>query len=87
MIFTSPISFYDLASLFSSLSSWEVGKHLKKYLEENKDEKYIILFKGSQNTIFVEEALRENLSVENQKKLPRQSESWRKKKEEFFASF
>lgn len=69
--------------IFSSLSSREVGKHLKKYLEKNTNKKYIILFKGSQNTIFVEEALVENLSPENRKKLPRQSESWRRKKEDF----
>jgi hypothetical protein len=42
------------------------------------------VFKGSQNTIFTEEALALLLSPEDQKNLPRQSEDWKGKKEEFF---
>ena len=57
---------------------------LKKYLE-NTDDKYVILFKWSQNTIFTEEALKEvllNKSDEN--KLVRQSLDWLEKKNKFF---
>ncbi len=70
-------------SITSSLSSRDIGQKLKKFLEETS-QKYIIIFKGSQNTIFTEEALAVFLTSVEQKKLPRQSEAWRVKKEEFF---
>lgn len=69
-----------------SLSAREIGKYLKKYLRENTDTKYIILFKGSQNTIFIEEALAAQLLPSQQKSLPRQSQDWKVKKDEFFRS-
>ena len=68
----------------SSLSSRDIGKKLKKYLEKHKDEKFLILVKWSQNTIYTEEVLAEMLPKSEHKKLPRQSESWKAKKEEFF---
>lgn len=70
--------------LKSSLSSKEIGILLKKFLKENSFEKYIVLFKGSQNTIFTEEALAQLLSISEQKKLPRQTADWKLKKEKFF---
>jgi len=58
---------------------------LKKYLE-NTDEKFVILFKGSQNTIFTEEALKEVLlNTEDKARLVRQSDDWIEKKNNFFA--
>jgi len=72
--------------LHSTLSSREAGKYLKKYLRENSDTKYIVLFKGSQNTIFTEEALVPQLTISQRKNLPRQSEDWMAKKDEFFKS-
>lgn len=72
--------------IYSSLSSRAVGTKLKKYLKDNEKEKFIILFKGSQNTIFTEEALALQLAPSQRKNLPRQSEDWKKKKEEFFKS-
>lgn len=58
---------------------------LKKYLESTND-KHIILFKWSQNTIFTEEALKEVLeNKEDENKLVRQSTDWMKKKNKFFA--
>ncbi len=72
--------------IYSSLSSREVWKYIKKYLRENQQEKYIVLFKGSQNTIFIEEALALQLSHRQRKNLPRQSENWQQKKEAFFQS-
>lgn len=71
-------------TLTSSLSARDIGKKLKKFLTENPWEKYIILFKGSQNTIYTEEVLAELLPKSEHKKLPRQSEAWKTKKEEFF---
>lgn len=72
--------------LHSSLSSREIGVKLKKYLKDNNLNTYIILFKGSQNTIFTEEALASQLTPTQQKNLPRNSEDWKKKKEIFFKS-
>ena len=68
----------------ASLSSREVWKYLKNYLKNNSENKYLILFKWSQNTIFVEEALAENIAPEQQKKLIRQSDAWKEKKDIFF---
>lgn len=57
---------------------------LKKYLIQN-NEKYIVLFKWSQNTIFLEEAIKMILAnKEDSNKLPRQSNYWLNKKERFF---
>lgn len=72
--------------LHSSLSSREIGLKLRKYLRENTDSKYLILFKGSQNTIFTEEALAAQLTPTQQKNLPRQTKDWKRKKDEFFKS-
>lgn len=59
--------------------SRQAGKILKSYLEENKDEKYVILFKWSQNTIFLEEAIKEILkNKDDEKFLVRQEKYWRK---------
>ena len=71
-------------TLSSSLSSRDIGIKLKNFLDVSS-QKYLVVFKGSQNTIFTEEALAVLLSPENQKKLPRQSEAWKVRKEEFFS--
>lgn len=64
----------------------EAWKSLKKYLE-NTDEKYVILFKWSQNTIFTEEALKEVLlNKSDEKILVRQSKDWLDKKNKFFTN-
>ena len=48
---------------------------------KRSDEKWIILFKGSQNTIFLEEAVEQVLvNKEDAKRLTRQSEWWMQKK-------
>lgn len=60
------------------------GQQLKSFLE-NTDQKYVILFKWSQNTIFTEEALKEVLlNKKDVKNLVRQSSDWIEKKEKFF---
>lgn len=71
--------------LKSFTSSREAGKELAPYLESIGN-KSIILFKGSQNTIFTEEALKQVLVNEDFKKeLVRQANDWKRKKEEFFS--
>lgn len=60
------------------------GVSLKKYLEKS-EEKHVILFKWSQNTIFTEETLKWVLkNEEDNNKLVRQSEDWLKKKYKYF---
>lgn len=75
-----------VGDIHSSLSSREAGRYLKKYLKDHSDEKYVVLFKGSQNTIFTEEALAAQLTPTQQKNLPRRSKDWMAKKNEFFKS-
>ena len=74
---------YD-GKITSSLSARDIWKKLKKILNKAWDEKYLILFKGSQNTIYTEEALAELLPKSEHKKLPRQEKYWKQKKEMFF---
>ena len=66
------------------LKSIEVWIDLREHLEK-AEEKYILLFKWSQNTIFVEEALKHVLNNKiDEEKLVRQSKDWLQKKERFF---
>lgn len=66
--------------------SLDAGKSLKKYLE-NSEEKFVILFKWSQNTIFTEEALKQVLeNKKDSQNLVRQSQDWLEKKEKYFQS-
>jgi UDP-N-acetylmuramoyl-tripeptide--D-alanyl-D-alanine ligase len=61
-------------------NSKKLGFYLKDFLTKSSD-KYIILFKWSQNTIFLEEAIKEILkNKEDIKHLPRQENYWIKKK-------
>ncbi len=62
-------------------NSREAGKYLRKHLPENA----LVLVKGSQNTIYLEEAVKEILSdKEDAKKLCRQEDYWIKLKERYF---
>jgi len=64
-------------------NSQALGEYLKTFLE--KHEKYVILFKGSQNTIFLEEAVKAVLKEpKDAQKLCRQEKFWLKKKEAYF---
>ena len=61
-------------------SASEVGKFVLEFLKKS-DEKWILLFKGSQNTIFLEEAVKMLLKNPSDAKfLTRQSEWWLQKK-------
>ncbi|MDD3793804.1 MAG: Mur ligase family protein [Candidatus Gracilibacteria bacterium] len=58
----------------------DAGLFVRDYLI-NSDKKYIVLFKGSQNTIFTEEALKEVLADKrNAKRLVRQDDYWMENK-------
>ena len=70
----------NIKNFSSSKKAW---LYLKGLLEKSKN-KYLILFKWSQNTIFIEEALKEVLLNRlDEKKLVRQDKSWMKKKKLF----
>ncbi len=59
----------------------ELWKALKDYLTENSAQKHIILFKWSQNTIFLEESIKYVLeNQEDVRYLPRQENFWKSKK-------
>lgn len=69
------------------LSSKILWKDLRQFLEKT-DQKYIFLFKWSQNTIFVEEALKQVLLYKNdEKNLVRQDEYWLENKNKYFDNF
>lgn len=60
---------------------WE---YLKSFLEK-EDKKYLVLFKWSQNTIFLEEALKQVLkNLKDKNKICRQENFWLEKKDNFF---
>ena len=60
------------------------GKYIQKILKEEKDD-CIVVCKGSQNTIFLEEAVKHFLlNPEDHKELTRQSDWWLNKKKKYF---
>jgi UDP-N-acetylmuramyl pentapeptide synthase len=70
----------------TGLSSRELGQSIRQMIEKDK-KSTIVYAKWSQNTIFLEEGLKYLLDNPwDEKKLPRQSESWMEKKEMFFRS-
>lgn len=59
----------------------ELGRELREMLEKHADDKFLILFKGSQNTIFLEEAVKHILkNPEDAEKLTRQGARWAARK-------
>jgi hypothetical protein len=64
-------------------SSRDAGKLLSDYLSENSS---FVLFKWSQNTIYLEEAVKMVLeNVSDEQFLGRQEWWWMKRKEKFFS--
>lgn len=77
-------NFWENAQKFET--SREAWKYLKDFLESTSD-KYLILFKWSQNTVFIEEALIQVLkNTEDAKQLCRQEDFWKKQKDKYFNS-
>ena len=76
--------YIDKPNVQHFLSSRKAWEHIKVFLE-NTDEKFVILFKWSQNTIFTEEALKKVLLFDNEsKQLVRQDSYWLDLKEKFY---
>ncbi len=62
------------------------GKHIQNLLRQQKEKDYLIVCKGSQNTIFLEEAVKHFLlNAEDQKELTRQSDRRLHKKKRYFS--
>jgi UDP-N-acetylmuramoyl-tripeptide--D-alanyl-D-alanine ligase len=71
----------------SMLSSREAGREIAKLLTKKSKKSAIVYVKGSQNTIFLEEAVEILLQHPIDRiKLCRQTSEWKNKKEEFFRS-
>ena len=64
-------------------SAPKAGEWIKQFLTNSKD-KWLILAKGSQNTIFLEEALKYFIQPQEQKKLVRQDQHWLEVKQNYF---
>ena len=56
------------------------------YIKDNCQSNWVLYAKGSQDKIFVEEAIKPVLSWKNRKRLPRQSRYWMKIKRAYFKS-
>ncbi len=70
---------------FVTLSSEEAWEKVRDFLMENEKMRTTIFVKGSQNTIFLEEAIKKVLlHPSDEKLLCRQSKDWMKKKRAFF---
>jgi UDP-N-acetylmuramyl pentapeptide synthase len=69
---------------YHSLSSKIAGKKVREFIQ-NSEKPVIVFVKGSQNTIFLEEGIKEFLfDLRDCSKLCRQSEEWLGKKRQFF---
>lgn len=75
---------YDKNKIDKFYDATIAGKHIQKMLQEAGDE-CLVVCKGSQNTIFLEEAVKHFLlNPEDQKELTRQSDWWLHKKKKYF---
>lgn len=71
--------------IFTFLKSNKAGEKVLEILEEDSENKYLVLFKWSQNTIFMEESIKPVLKNYNdESELCRQSVDWMIKKKRFF---
>lgn len=73
---------FSVQSFLSSIEGW---KYIKKSIEASQ-KKVLLYAKWSQNTIFLEEGLKEIILPSQHYLLPRQSRDWLQKKNLFFAT-
>lgn len=75
---------WRLHSILSFGTYKEAGEAIREHLQQHQHEKYIIVFKGSQNTIFLEESIKYILANKaDESKLTRQG-AWRAKTKQDF---
>lgn len=80
---------YDMSHVHYFVSSRKAGEYVKQFLAKEKKvwKNYIVIVKGSQNTIFTEETTNILLAdKKDEKYLTRQSHSRKQQKDKFFAS-
>ena len=83
-----PILKKEINKKIEEVASFDEAKTAGLELKEIIKDKDLILFKGSQNTIYLEEALTEILkNPEDKNKLCRQDDYWQKTKNSFFLNF
>lgn len=76
---------YDKKNIEKFYDATIAGKYIQKILKETGDE-CIVVCKWSQNTIFLEEAVKHFLlNTEDHKELTRQSDRWLNKKKKYFS--
>ena len=64
---------HDMSNVRHFMHFDDVGNAVKSLIENDKDHKYLLLFKGSQNTIFLEESVKYVLKhIADHKRLTRQ---------------
>ncbi len=77
---------FDMQTVTQYRSSSRAGDDLRALIQES-DDNYVLVFKGSQNTIFLEESIKQVLAdPADVVKLPRQWKWWSDKKQAFFDS-
>lgn len=82
-LYLAPAARANGCHVVSFTSALEAGAAVHAYLEEGT----VVLFKGSQGGIYLEEAVKVVLhSTEDEAQLVRQSTAWREKKQRFFSS-
>lgn len=75
---------YDTNKIQKFYDANLAGKYIQKILKEAGDE-YVVVCKGSQNTIYLEEAVKHFLqNPADQKDLTRQSDWWMTTKRKYF---
>ena len=75
---------YDTKNVEKFYDATIAGKHIQKLLKDAAD-KFIVVCKWSQNTIYLEEAVKHFLlNPEDQKELTRQSDRWLATKKKYF---
>lgn len=75
---------YDTKNIEKFTDAHLAGKYIQKVVKESDDE-YLVVYKWSQNTIFLEEAVKYLLlNSEDKQKLTRQSNRWMNTKKKYF---
>ena len=83
-----PILKKEINKKIEEVASFDDAKTAGLELKEIIKDEDLILFKGSQNTIYLEEAIAEILEdPEDKGKLCRQDSYWQKTKDNFFLNF
>ena len=69
---------------FFTLDSRTAGEYIRELMASDPGNKYLLFAKGSQNTIYLEEALKYFIFPEEYLKLVRQEDLYIKKKGDFY---